>query len=451
MDRALEYLEQNRQRFLDLLLDYLRIPSVSAQETQHADARRAAEFIRSYAAGIGFETRLFEGDGLPTVHAWHAKNADAPTVLVYGHYDVQPPEPLELWESPPFEPAIRDGVIYARGCADDKGPSLAMVLAAECWLKGEDALPLNLHFIIEGEEECGGDVVHEFLKAHRDDLKADALVVSDSSAVAPGRPALCYGLRGLAAVEVSVHGPARDLHSGFYGGAVQNPATALARLVATLHEPGGRVAIDGFYDGVRELDDAERARINLRPYDEAQFLRETGSPSTFGEEGYTVSELRSARPTLEINGIFGGYQGPGMKTIIPASAACKITCRLVPDQDPEAVTAAVTRHLEAHCPPGVRLEIQPHHGARAVLTDPSATWPQRAARALEAAYGHAPVYTREGGSIPVLTAFQEILGLEPILIGTYSPDERAHSPNERYPVEDFYSGIRTGVHLYAGS
>ncbi len=285
MDRALEYLEQNRQRFLDLLLDYLRIPSVSAQEKQHADARRAAEFIRSYAAEIGFETRLFEGDGLPTVHAWHTKNADAPTVLVYGHYDVQPPEPLELWESPPFEPAIRDGVIYARGCADDKGPSLAMVLAAECLLKGEDALPLNLHFILEGEEECGGDVVHEFLKAHRDDLKADALVVSDSSAVAPGRPALCYGLRGLAAVEVRVHGPARDLHSGFYGGAVQNPATALARLVATLHEPGGRVAIDGFYDGVRELDDAERARINLRPYDEAEFLRETGSPSTFGEEG----------------------------------------------------------------------------------------------------------------------------------------------------------------------
>ncbi len=450
MERALAYLEQHRERFLGLLFDYLRIPSVSAQKQCHGDARRAGEFIRERLREAGFETRLFEGEGLPTVHGWRLEDPARPTLLVYGHYDVQPPEPMDLWETPPFEPTLVDGEIRARGCADDKGPSLALVLAAECWAKGAGSLPVNLKVVIEGEEECGGDVVGQFLSKHKKELAAEALVIADTSGWSRGVPAFCYGLRGIFAAEVTVEGPRRDLHSGSYGGTVANPATALARLIATLHDADGRVAVEGFYDGVKPPGAVERARTAALAFDDAEYLAETGSAALFGEEGFSTLERKGARPTCEINGIFGGYQGEGSKTIIPAKAGCKITCRIVPGQDPGKVYAALERHLRKHCPPGVRLHVREGHRATAVFTDPETPWAKRARAALETAFGQPAALTREGGSIPVVNLFQKILGTQPLLLGTYAPGERAHSPNERYRVEDFYAGIRTGVALFAG-
>jgi len=448
MQPALDYLERNRDRFLDTLFDLLRIPSISAQSEYAAESRRAAEFVRARLEAAGMDDAgLFEADGLPTVHARHDAGADRPTLLVYGHYDVQPPEPLDLWETPPFEPTVVDGEIRARGCADDKGPTLAMIFAAECWLKGTGALPLNLKFAIEGEEECGGSVISDFIAARGDDYAADALAIADVSGVAHGVPALCYGLRGLVVVEIELKGPSRDLHSGFYGGAVANPATALARLVASLHEDGGRVAVNGFYDGVAGLDKAERTRLAALPFDEQTFLQECGSPALFGEAGYTTWERKAARPTCEINGIFGGYMGEGTKTIIPSTAGCKITCRLVPGQNPAAVYEALEAHLRSHCPPGVILTLHKGHLAAAVYTDPETEWAKRARSAMEQAFGKPAALMREGGSIPVVNTFREKMGLQPLLLGTYAPGEKAHSPNERYFVEDFFAGIRTGIHL----
>jgi len=450
MDAALAYFEKHRDRFLDLLFEYLRIPSVSAQRDKHPEARRAGDFIRARLEDAGFRTGAFEGDGLPTIHGSRIEDGKRPTLLVYGHYDVQPPEPLELWESPPFEPTIVQGEIRARGAADDKGPSLALVFAAECWAKGAGGIPVNLRAVIEGEEECGGHVVDHFLEAHARDLRSDALVIADTAGIDRGTPALVYGLRGILAAEVTVTGPARDLHSGSYGGSLQNPATALARLIATFHDAKGRVAIAGFYDGVAPLDAAERARMAAVPFDEGRWREETGAPAPFGEEGFSTLERETARPTCEINGIFGGYQGEGSKTIIPARAGCKITCRLVPSQDPDRVYAALERHVAAHAPPGVKVAIAPGHRTPAVFTDPETRWAKAARAALEKAFGRPPALTRAGGSIPVVTAFQRLLGLPPLLLGTYAPGERAHSPNERYFVADFHAAIRTGIELFRG-
>ena len=448
MDAALRHLEKNHDRYLKLLLDYLRIPSVSAQRKHDTDTRRAAEFIRARLEEAGLETGLFEGKGLPTVLGARVVDPKKPTLAVYGHYDVQPPDPLDLWESPPFEPVVEDGEIRARGCADDKGPSLALVFATECWARGAGKLPLNLRFVIEGEEESGGTVVHEYLKAHAKDLAAArAVAIADAPGIARGVPALCYGLRGIAGLEVTVTGPKRDLHSGTYGGAVMNPATALARLLATLHDGKGRVAVAGFHDGATPLDDAEKRRLAKLPFDERAFLLDTGSPALCGEEGYTTWERRTARPTVEINGIYGGYQGEGSKTIIPSRATAKLTCRLVPGQDPARVQDAVVRHLEAHAPKAVRLAITRGHTAPAAFMDPETPWARAARGALEKAYGCPPALTREGGSIPVVAAFREV-GLEALLIGTYTPGEKAHSPNERYFVEDFLGCIRAGIHLF---
>ncbi|MEM8882645.1 MAG: dipeptidase [Planctomycetota bacterium] len=448
MQAALAHLESNKQAYLDLLFDFLRIPSVSAQSEYHDEAHKAAAFVRDRLAAAGYDAALFEGDGLPTVHASRIEDPNAPTLLVYGHYDVQPPEPLELWETPPFEPTVVDGEIRARGCADDKGPTLAMILAAECLRASQGALPINLHWVIEGEEECGGPVVGTYLKANADKLKADALVIADVSALSADTPALCYGLRGLAAFEVKVTGPSHDLHSGTYGGTVANPAAALARLVASLHDENGRVAVEGFYDGVMEVDEQERARAAALPFDQAAYLAETGSPDLFGESGFSTLERKSARPTCEINGIFGGYQGEGTKTIVPSTAGCKITCRLVPHQDPAHVGRVVQAHLEKHCPPGVTLEVELGHQAPAVYADPETPWAKAACEALGFAFDKPAALTREGGSIPIVNTFMDTLGVEPLLLGTYAPGEKAHSPNERYFVEDFFRGIRTGIHLF---
>ncbi|MHC5049227.1 MAG: dipeptidase [Planctomycetota bacterium] len=451
MEEALRYLEAHREAYLDQLFAFLRIPSVSAQRDHDEDTRRAAAFIRDRMQDAGLEAGLFEGAGLPTVQGrYTAAGDDRPTLMVYGHYDVQPPEPLELWETPPFEPTLVDGEIRARGCADDKGPTLALLLAADCWLKATGSLPVNLEVAIEGEEESGGSVIEQYLEENREDLHADALVIADVAGVAPDKPALCYGLRGLVALEVTVTGPSRDLHSGTYGGAVVNPATALARMLASLHAADGSVAVEGFHAGIPPLDEAERARLAGLPFDEAAFLADTGAREIRGEEGYSTWERRTARPTCEINGIFGGYQGEGTKTIVPARAGCKITCRLVPGQDPGAVQEAVARHLEAHCPPGVGLEVARGAKAPAAYMDPETPWALKARAALESAFGAPAALTREGGSIPVVNAFRQTLGLEALLLGTYAPGEKAHSPNERYRVDDFYAAIRTGIHLFGG-
>jgi len=450
MPPALAYLERHRERFLHLLFDYLRIPSVSAQKEFHGEARRAAEFVRARLDEAGMQSGLYEGFGLPTVHGRRVAG-DRPTFLLYGHYDVQPPEPLDLWETPPFAPTMVDGEIRARGCADDKGPSLALILAAECWMKGAGDLPVDLKVVIEGEEECGGDNVGHYLRTHAKDLAADALVIADTDGLAPGVPALTYALRGICAAEVTLEGPQRDLHSGTYGGAIANPATALARLVATLHDAKGRVAIEGFYEGVREPDAEERRRLAAIPFDERAFLAETGSLRTFGEEGYTTTERRWARPTCEINGIFGGYQGEGSKTIVPARAGCKITCRLVPGQDPARVMEALETHARRHCPPGVALAFHRGHMAPAVFTDPDTRWARVAREALERAFGKPAALVRAGGSIPIVSRFKELLGVEPLLLGTYRPGERAHSPNERYHPDDFFAAIRAGIHLFRGA
>jgi len=449
MQSALDHLEQNQQAYLDLLFDFLRIPSVSAQSDYHDHARRAAEFVRMRLEQAGFEAGLFEGNGLPTVHGKRIEDPSLPTLIVYGHYDVQPPEPLELWETPAFEPTIvGDGEIRARGCADDKGPTLAMILGTECLIRARGSLGVNVLWVIEGEEECGGPVVGEYLKAHAGDLKADALVIADVSGLSRGTPALCYGLRGLTALEVKLTGPARDLHSGTYGGTIANPATAMAKLIATLHDDEGRVAVNGFYDGVCDLDDAERARNDALPFDETEYLAETGSPSLFGEPGFTTLERKGARPTCEINGLFSGYSGEGSKTIVPSTAGCKITCRLVPDQDPNGIFRKVKAHLESHCPTGVTMEIEEGHQASGVHVDPDTEWARRARAALTAAFGKEAALTREGGSIPIANTFMETIGVQPLLIGTYAPGEKAHSPNERYFVEDFYRGIKTAIHLF---
>ena len=448
MQGALDHLEENRQVFLDLLFDFLRIPSISAQSEYHEHAATAAEFVRARLQAAGYDAELYEGSGLPTVHAKRIEDPDAPTLIVYGHYDVQPPEPLELWETPPFEPTIVDGEIRARGCADDKGPTLGLILAAECLRAANGSLPVNLIWVIEGEEECGGPVVGEFLKEHAADLKADALAIADVGGLDAETPALCYGLRGLTALEFTVRGPARDLHSGSYGGTVANPATAMARLVATLHDDDGRVAVEGFYDGVDEPDEAERARVAAVPFDEAGYLAETGSPTPFGEKGFSTLERKGSRPTVEVNGMYSGYQGEGSKTIVPSEATCKITCRLVPGQDPSRVGDALQAHLEKHCPPGVTLSIERGHEARAVYTDPDTTWAKAARDAMSFAFGKEAVATREGGSIPIVNTFMDTLGVQPLLLGTYAPGERAHSPNERYFVEDFYRAIRTGIALF---
>jgi len=449
MDAPLAHLEQQRDRYLDELFELLRIPSVSAQGKHADDVRAGAEWVRARLEAAGLEAGIHEDDaGLPLVYGRYGDDPARKTVLLYGHYDVQPPEPLELWDSPPFEPTVRDGVVYARGCADDKGPTLAMIQAAECWIAATGELPVNLRVVIEGEEEVGGSVIGRYLERHKDAVAADAIVIADVPGAAPGVPAFCYGLRGFTVLEFKVTGPSRDLHSGTYGGTVANPLAAAARLVASLHDAEGRVAVDGFYDGVQAVDDAERARVAEVPFDEDAHLEETGSPALFGEPGFSTLERKGARPTCEVNGLFGGYQGEGAKTIVPAEATCKITCRLVPDQDPVRVQDAVVKHLEARCPPGVRLEITRGTAAEAVFADPTTPWAQAACHALEKAYGKAPVLVREGGSIPVAITFQELFGHAPLLLGTYSPGERAHSPNERYPVADFFGAIRTGIALY---
>lgn len=425
------YLETHRAEGLRGLEALLAIPSVSALPAHGPDVRRAAEFVADRMRSTGLDAvEVLETDGHPAVYGEWLHAPGRPTALVYGHYDVQPADPLALWTSPPFTPVVRDGRLFARGAADDKGQVWMHLLAAEAWLAATGGLPLNLKFLVEGEEEVGSVHLDALVEAERDRLTADVVVISDSAFRAPGVPSLALGLRGLCALEVDVQGPARDLHSGDYGGGVQNPLHALAVLIGGLHDAEGRVAVPGFYADVRDPSTAERTLLATLPFAQAQYLEETGAPGLFGEPGYTTLERTCARPTVEVNGMWGGFMGEGSKTIIPAEAHAKLTCRLVPDQDPRRVAEAVRDDLQRRCPPGVRMRIRIGAGHPATLVAADSPYIHAATRALEQTFAARPVYTRMGGSIGVVPAFARVLGAPVVLMGFGLPGDRIHAPDE---------------------
>jgi acetylornithine deacetylase/succinyl-diaminopimelate desuccinylase-like protein len=449
IERVDAYVDAHRGDFEEQLKALIRIPSVSAQPDHNDDTRRAAEFVRDDLQAMGLKTELIATKGHPIVYAERLDAPGKPTLLVYGHYDVQPAEPLEPWISPPFEPTVRDGNLYARGATDDKGQMFTHLKAAEAWLKGAGALPLNVKFLIEGEEEVGGANLERFVAENREKLACDYAVISDTSQFAPGMPAITYGLKGLAYFEVIVHGAKTDLHSGTFGGAVANPCNALAVILASLKGPDGRIAIRGFYDSVKPLEDWERAEFAKLPFSEAEFQAGLGVTSLEGEAGYTTLERKWARPTCDVNGIFGGYQGPGPKTVLPCKAGAKLSFRLVPNQDPATVSRQFRAHVQAVCPPGVTYEIIDHHGAPAVLVGVDSPGVRAASRAVEAGFGKAPVFIREGGSIPVVGLLKEQLGVDTLLLGWGQNDDNLHGPNEKFSLADFHRGIKASAHLLA--
>lgn len=427
---------------LSLLCDFIRFPSVSTDPSRRDAVFDCAHWLAAHLENIGLTSRVAPTPGHPVVLARNSHKTGRPTVLIYGHYDVQPEEPLAAWTTPPFEPQIRDGVIYARGAADNKGQIFAHVEGVAATIRERGELPVNLVFLIEGEEEIGSNHLEAFLEAHRDELRCDVIAVSDTGMVAAGIPTLTYGLRGIAAMEVRVHGPATDLHSGIYGGAVRNPATVLARLVASLHDKEGRVAVDGFYDAVRPLAGWEREAWARVPFGEVQIEAVTGVRALGGEPGFSALERIWGRPTAELNGIGGGFQGEGTKTVIPRTAFAKLTFRLVPAQEPALVLQAVERHLRRECPEGVTLEIQLGHSGEPYVCDPHSVWGEAAQRALRKALpGHEVALIREGGSIPIVNTFKRVLGVDTLLLGLALPDCRAHGPDENFPVANFEAGI----------
>lgn len=428
---------------LDLLFDFLRFPSVSTDPARRGDVAACAEWLRGLLAGFGLKAELHPTSGHPVVVARNEHKAGRRTVMIYGHYDVQPEDPVAEWKSAPFEPVVRNGVIYARGATDNKGQILAHILGVAEAMKAAGDLPVNLIFVIEGEEEIGSTHLESFLAAHRDALRCDVIAVSDTGMVAPGTPTFTYGLRGIATMEVRVHGPRTDLHSGIFGGAVANPLTALSRMLATLHHDDGRVAVNGFYDAVQPLADWEREAWARLPYGDAQIRAVSGATELFGEAGFTSLERTWARPTAELNGIGGGFQGVGSKTVLPREAFAKLSFRLVPDQQPHDVLEKVASHLRAQCPPGVTLDIQPGHSGEPYLTDPHSCFGKAAQRALARAFGTQDVaLIREGGSIPIINTFKRVLGVDTLLLGLALPDCAAHGPNENFPVANFEAGIR---------
>lgn len=425
------------------LFAFLRFPSISTDSNHSSDVRACANWLVEKLDSMGLATELHETARHPIVIARNTHKPDKKTVLIYGHYDVQPVDPIELWDTDPFEPVIRDGRIWGRGSTDNKGQMLAHVLGVEEALQAEGELPVNLIFLFEGEEEIGSPSLTPFLLEHKDELACDVIAVSDTGMVANGVPTMGYGLRGVACCEVTVKGPSSDLHSGVYGGAIANPATAVARLVASLHDLDGTVAVEGFYDDVRPLEQWERNMWSKVPgVSDDDTLEITGSPSTYGEPGYSSAERLWARPTAEVNGIGGGYQGEGSKTVIPAEAIAKFSFRLVPDQDPKDIMKKVISHLKKHTPEGVTLEIEVGHDGKPFFADPNSANGLAGQAALKEAFGADPVLIREGGSIPIIQDMKEIFGVEALMLGLALPDCQIHAPNENYWIKNFEGGIR---------
>jgi acetylornithine deacetylase/succinyl-diaminopimelate desuccinylase-like protein len=445
-----DYLQQNRERSLAELNEWLRLPSVSAKSEHKADTAQAAEWLAERMREAGLTTvEVIPTSGHPVVLGeWRGAPEGAPTLLLYGHYDVQPAEPLDEWHTPPFEPTVRDGKLFARGSVDDKGQVYLHLKAVQAHLATGGSLPVNVVFLVEGEEEVGSPNLGTFLQANRERLACDAIMISDTTMFAPGLPSITNGLRGLAYMEVRVQGPATDLHSGAYGGAVVNPANALAKIIARLHDDQGRVTIPGFYDKVRDLTDEERKGIAKLPFEEEGLRKEVGSPKLGGETGYGPLERIWARPTLDVNGLLSGYTGEGAKTVLPARAMAKVSMRLVPDQDFHEVERIFTDHVKSLAPEGVTVEVEALHGGMPWYAEPSGPVFDAAKRALAKAFGRDPVTIREGGSIPIVQQFQEILGAPVVLIGFGLPGENAHAPNEWMSVDNFHQGAEAIAMLY---
>ncbi len=447
MDKALQYIEENRENFIDQLKELLRYPSVSADSKYKDDVAKCAEHVRAKFEGLGLKAKIYPTKGHPIVYAEYSRPENKRTLLVYGHYDVQPVDPLNLWKKPPFEPTIENGNIIARGASDDKGQFLIHLLAVESYLKSGEPVPVNLKFVIEGEEEIASNNLDLFIQQNHDLLKADAVVVSDTAMYGPEVPAITYGLRGIAAAEIKLTGPDRDLHSGSFGGSICNPVTELARLIAKFHGEDYHVQIDGFYDDVRSLEQWERDAFAALPHSEEAYLKKTGSIGLAGEKGFSTLERIWARPTCEINGIYGGYSGEGSKTIIPSWAGAKVTMRLVPDQNPDDILEKFEKFVKKAAPAGVKVEVMKYGGANPAIVGRDSFLVQAATRALQKAYGKEPVFMREGGSIPIVNVFKAELGLDTLLLGFGQHDDNAHSPNEKFSLNDFHRGVITVVHM----
>ncbi|HUT59129.1 MAG TPA: dipeptidase [Phycisphaerae bacterium] len=437
-----DYLRANRARHVASLKELLSIPSIANVTGEKVDScRTAAQWLARHLSALGLSAEVVPAGGKPNVLAEGRAGDGLPTLLIYGHYDVQPPDPLELWASKPFEPAQRDGFLYARGASDNKGQIFAHLTALEAWVRAGGGLPVNVKVIIEGEEEIGSPNLDPFIRQHADRLRSDAIIISDSGFFAEGVPSITYSLRGLAYFEITLTGPAADLHSGSHGGAVVNPINALARLIAGMQDADGRVTLPGFYDDVLPLTDQERSAWADLPFDESAYARELGvDKAAGGETGYSILERRWARPTLDANGIVGGYIEPGAKTVIPARASAKVSCRLVPNQDPEKITAGMRQYLDANVPAGTRVELAVHATARPVMVSQDAPAMNAAKAALAEAFGAEPVMVRCGASVPITELFQRILGRDGVLMGFGLPADSIHSPNERFKLEQFYRG-----------
>lgn len=449
MTSVIDFIQTSRDRYVSELKHFLAIPSISALPEHTADVRRCADWTADEMRRVGLENvRLVDTSGHPVVYGEWLHAPGARTILLYGHYDVQPVDPVELWESPPFEPTVRDGEIYARGAADDKGQVFMHLKAIEAHLKKTGSLPVNIKFVVEGEEEVGSVNLDNFVHDNQSLLGADVVVISDSSMFDRGVPSICYSLRGLVYFQIDMRGSKSDLHSGVFGGAVANPAQVLAQVLAQMKDRGGRVKIPGFYDDVRPLSDEERASWKQLPFNEKKYRKDLGAPKLFGERGYSVLERVWARPTFDVNGLLSGFTGDGAKTVIPAVAMAKVSMRLVPDQDPDRVATLFEQYVRKITPKTVELTVTRMHGGKPWITAYDNPFVQAACRAIEQGFGRPPVFCREGGSIPVVSAFEEQLGTPSVLFGVGLPDENAHAPNERLDLGNFHNGVIAAAILY---
>ena len=446
-DKVLAYLTEHQQRHLDQLCDWLRIASISSESANKADVVRASEFVADELRDLGLSVEVIDRGGHPLVYAETEQRPDRKTLLFYGHYDVQPVDPLELWTHPPFEPVIEDGRIYARGASDDKGQLYCHLKAIEAYLKQDLDLPVNVKLIIEGEEECGGHSIYEFTEANPERLACDAVVISDTTLYNAETPAVCYSLKGLCYMEIRLSGPGMDLHSGSFGGTVQNPGNAICEIIAKLKDEDGRCLVPGFYNQVLDLDQEERDAFTSLNYTDEVLKSETGAPAPHGEKGYTTLERMWARPTCDVNGVVSGYGGDGAKTIIPATALAKVSMRLVPDQDPEKIAAAFQAYVQSICPAGVVCEVENLHNAAPVLVARGSDLMKAGMRALERGFGAKPVFIREGGSIPIVGTFQSCLKSPVLLLGYGLSTDNIHSPNEKLDLVNFEGGCRTSAIL----
>ena len=450
MKNIVDFIDSNKERYLNELKEFLSYPSISNDAAHKKDVEKCARYLKQHLEKIGMENaEVYPTAGHPVVYAdWLHAGKDKPTALIYGHYDVQPVDPVELWTSPPFEAEVRGENIYARGAADDKGQVMVHLKALEAHLKSNKSLPVNLKIIIEGEEEIGSMHLDDFIIKHKDLLKADVVIISDTAMYDKGYPAIGYALRGLCYMQVELTGPNRDLHSGQFGGAVENPINALAKMITKLKDDKGRILIDGFYDDVLPVSEEERAEFKKLPFDDNKYMNSLGVAELFGEEGYSTLERLWTRPTLDCNGIWGGFTGEGAKTVLPSKAYAKISMRLVPNQEPGKIEGLFIAYIKKIAPKSVKVTIKGLHHGKPAITPIDSKWVKAAYEAMKQAFGKEPVFIREGGSIPIVVTFQDILKAPSVLLGFGLPDENAHSPDENMNLDNFYNGIKTSSIFY---